>query len=273
MRYKVRVLIFCVGFLIGSFPFFANLFGRQYQKDAVATYTKKAAQIEEEEKEDYLQKAVEYNAVLYQSCEFVIEDGRESILSDDSYESILRVSESGIMGKLEIPKIDVYMPIYHGTSEEVLAVGAGHLQGSSFPVGGRNTRAVLTGHRGSPNAKLFTRLDELELDDLFFIQVLDQTMAYRVVDIDVILPEDVETLDIVEEKDLVTLLTCTPYGINSHRLVITGERTEYTEEIYELQETGTMSARESFFTFAPFIFLTMGIFSLIISIRWKKRQR
>lgn len=273
MRRKVRVVFFLVGFLICTFPFFANLWERQCQKDAVATYTKKVESFEEKDMKEYLSKASEYNEILYQSYGQYMDPAQSSILSDESYHSILDISGNGIMGSIEIPKINVNLPIYHGTEDDVLSVGVGHLQGTSFPVGGIDTRSVLTGHRGSPNSKLFTRLDELVLGDLFFIRVIDQTLAYKITEIDVIEPEDVETLDILAGKDLVTLLTCTPYGINSHRLIVTGERIEYVEAVYEAVPTEMMSLRESIFTFVPFILFALGGMSFLSSGTFKKKKR
>ena len=171
------------------------------------------------------------------------------------------------MGSIEIPSININLPIYHGTSDEVLSAGVGHLNESSLPVGGINTRSVLTGHRGLPNSKLFTRLDELEIGDLFFIRVLNETLAYKVSDIEVIEPEDVSGLEIEAGKDLVSLITCTPYGLNTHRLVVTGERTEYEPAIYENIESKNMSIREYVFLAIPFVFLT------IVAVRRGKSAR
>jgi sortase A len=134
------------------------------------------------------------------------------------------------MGTLEIPAIAVNIPIYHGTEENVLQVGAGHLEGSSLPVGGLGTHAVLTGHRGLPSSTLLTDLDRLEIGDVFYIQILGETLAYMIDQMRVVLPEDYSEMNIVADQDFCTLLTCTPYGINSHRLLARGSRTEYSEE-------------------------------------------
>ena len=173
------------------------------------------------------------------------------------------------MGSIEIPSINVNLPIYHGTSDEVLSAGVGHLNGSSLPIGGVNTKSILTAHRGLPSSKLFTRLDELVEGDLFFIRVLNETLAYKVNDIQVIEPEDVAGLEIEEGKDLVSLITCTPYGLNTHRLVVTGERTEYEPAIYENIESKNMSIREYVFLAIPFVFLTIIVGRRINSARKK----
>ena len=145
------------------------------------------------------------------------------MLRKEHYETLLNVSQTGIMGTLSIPKINVELPIYHETEEEVLAAGAGHMEGTALPVGGENTRCVLTGHRGLPSSKLFTRLDEMK-EDLFFLDVCEKTFAYEVSEIEVIEPEDIQAIEPKRGEDLVSLVTCTPYGLNTHRLVVTGRR-------------------------------------------------
>ncbi len=165
------------------------------------------------------------------------------------YETLLDTDGSGVMGYLEIPKISVSLPIYHGTSDEVLAKGVGHMEGSSLPIGGENTHGILSGHRGLPSAKLFTDLDQLEVGDFFTIHVLNQTLEYQIAEIRTVLPEEAELLQIRQGLDLMTLVTCTPYGVNTHRLLVTGKRKEavrqdVTEgleasgEINEANETG-----------------------------------
>lgn len=163
-------IIFIIGLLLVSYPLVSSMIERQHQKDAVATYQ---GSIEEEDKsriQDAIAKASEYNNMLFQTQGASIGDLQNGILSEENYENLLNLSGTGVMGSIEIPKINVDIPIYHGTSEEVLASGVGHFQDSSLPVGGNNTRCILTGHRGLPNSKLFTRLDELEKEDLFFYQ-------------------------------------------------------------------------------------------------------
>ena len=152
----------------------------------------------------------------------------------------MNIGEDEIMGRIEIPKIDVDLMIYHGTSEEVLQKGAGHLQGSSLPVGGESTHTCISAHRGLVGKEMFTNLDQIEKGDLFFIHVLGETLCYRVNKIAVVLPAEVEDLEIERGKDLATLITCTPYGINSHRLYVQGYRVPYTQEIKEeAQKTGS----------------------------------
>lgn len=263
-------LVFIIGLILCSYPLASSMVERQYQKDAVATYTKKVESFEKRDTRKYLDEANAYNRMLYQSAGMEAGELDNSILSEDSYYDILNISGTGVMGSIEIPKINVNLPIYHGTSDEVLSTGAGHLERSSFPVGGANTRAVLTGHRGLPNSKLFTRLDELEIGDLFFLDVLDETLAYKVIDIEIIEPENTDVLNIVPDKELVTLITCTPYGINSHRLLVTGERIEYEKKEHDSIKREMMSFRELFFTCIPFLFLIIAVVSAVRTKRDKK---
>ena len=154
----------------------------------------------------------------------------------DNYEEVLNLNGDGVMGYLEIPRIDVELPIYHGTSEEVLEKGAGHLEATALPIGGKNRHPVISAHRGLPSAELFTRLDEMEIGDWFYLSVLDETLAYEVDKITVIEPEELEFLTPEENRDLLTLLTCTPYGVNTHRLLVRGTRVPYEET--EFTKTG-----------------------------------
>ena len=149
------------------------------------------------------------------------------------YNNILNVNGDGMMGFIDIPKINVYLPVYHGTSKVVLESGIGHLEGSSLPVGGENTHTVLSGHTGLSTKKLFTDLTEIKDGDLFFLHILGDVLAYKVISVDVVEPEDTTLLSIQKDKDLATLITCTPYGVNTHRLLVTGERTEYNEKVQE----------------------------------------
>lgn len=183
----------------------------------------------------------------------------------DNYQEVLNVNGDGVMGYIEIPKIGVYLPIYHGTSEETLQKGAGHLEATALPVGGLNRHPVISAHRGLPSAELFTRLDEMKIGDIFYIHVLDRTLAYQVDQIETIVPEDLAFLRAEEGKDLVTLLTCTPYAVNTHRLLVRGERIPYEEDA-GLSETETVvEADHSWFKeYRLAIFL--GLAALVILI-------
>ena len=250
--------VFLIGFLLCCFPIVNNVIEQRHQADAVATY-QKAADKSEDTLEQMLSEAKEYNDMLYQS-EGAIVDGMDTqLLSDQSYQTVLDISGTGTMGSLDIPKINVELPIYHGTEAEALSNGIGHLQGTSLPIGGENVHSVLTGHRGLPSSKLLVRLDEMETGDLFFVRVANETLAYRVSDIQVVKPEETSCLKIQPGKDLVSIVTCTPYGINTHRLVVTGERVAYKKAEYERIKTEIPSVRELLFTILPFAFIAVSI--------------
>lgn len=255
MRFKntIRNVAVMAGICLCLYPVLSSFLEGEHLKNVVSTYESSVEKVKEEEAEQMLHDAEEYNDILYQEAGSIGSKPREERLHEKRYENLLNLSDTGIMGTIEIPKISVNLPIYHGTTEEVLSIGIGHLEGSSLPVGGKNTHSILTGHRGLPNAKLFTRLDELEKGDLFYIQVGNKTLAYRVNDIKVIKPEDAEELSIKADKDEVSLITCTPYGINSHRLVVTGERTKYKDTEYLAIEPRAASIREIGFLLLPCI--------------------
>ncbi len=249
----IRRFALLTGICLCAYPLVAGMIEQKNQSNAVSTYQSRASECREEELTQMLKEAEEYNDMLYQSKSLIISDLKEGILSSGHYQELLNLSGNGIMGTLDIPKINVNLPIYHGTGEDILSIGAGHLEGTSFPVGGVNTHSVLTGHRGLPNSKLFTRLDELEKGDLFYIRTGDRIAAYVVNQIQVIEPGEVDSLSIQPEKDLVSLITCTPYGVNSHRLVITGERTSYEEMEYLSIRPQLASSREILFIALPFL--------------------
>ena len=163
------------------------------------------------------------------------------------------------MGIVEIPKIAIKLPIYHGTSDEALSNGVGHIQGTSLPVGGNNTHAVLSGHRGLPSSKLLVRLDEMKKGDYFFIRTCNKTLAYKIYNIKVVEPSDISTLKIEKNKDIVSLVTCTPYGLNTHRLVVTGKRVPYEENVYKSIDEGIPSIREILTNALPLIFLVVFV--------------
>lgn len=264
-----RKLIFIIGFLLCCYPLVSSLIEQQYQKSAVATYQQSVQDKDDSEIKEIIQKATEYNDMLFQTDGAIVGDVNSEILSEESYESLLNQG-TGVMGSIEIPKIGVDLPIYHGIDDDVLSNGIGHLEGTSLPVGGASTHCVLTGHRGLPNSKLFTRLDEIEENDLFYLNIFGETLAYKVNQIEVIEPDEVDKLNIQEGKDLVSLITCTPYGLNTHRLVVTGERVSYEKKVYENIKPNMLSGRELIFGALPFIFI--GI-QLISFIRQKMKER
>lgn len=266
-------IVFIAGFIFCSYPLASSIIEGYYQKNAVATYEQSVTNTDSVALEEDYKKAEEYNETLYTYNSATVTGSTSlSILGEDSYNDILNMG-NGVMGSIEIPKINVYLPLYHGTSDEVLSVGVGHVFGSSLPVGGINTRSILSGHRGLPNAKLFTRLDEIVVDDLFFIRVHDRTLAYKVRDIKVIEPDDIDLLATEEGQDLVSLVTCTPYGLNTHRLVVTGKRVPFEKTEYESIQESTMSNRELLFAGLPFIFVGINIFFKLKDKRNERRTK
>ena len=250
-------IIFLAGFLLLLYPLISNMVHQRQQSDAVASYDSAVSNRSEEEIQEILNQATEYNNMLFQSNGAIVDNMDTSILSDESYNSLLNQA-NGIMGSIEIPKIDVDLPIYHGTEDDVLSVGVGHIQGTSLPVGGENTHCVLSGHRGLPGSSLFTRLDEMKEGDLFFLSVMGETLAYKVYDIQVVDPDNTEVLEITAGKDDVSLVTCTPYGLNTHRLVVTGERVPYKESEYNSIGSELPSLRELLFIAIPFVLLAVA---------------
>lgn len=270
-RWGFRV-VFLIGFLLCCLPTVFNFITRKKQAEAVATY-QSAVEKEDSSLEDTRADAQLYNSMLWQSGEAVVDSLDTGILSDESYVSQMDVSGSGIMGSLDIPKINVELPIRHGTTEEVLSEGIGHIQGTSLPVGGENTHCVLTGHRGLPSSKLLTRLDEMAEGDYFFLRTCGETLAYRVCEIRTIEPENVSVLEIREGEDLVSVVTCTPYGLNTHRLIVTGERVEYDEAGYHAIRAAVPSGREMIFTLLPFLFAALAAGVYIRDWRRDKKRR
>ena len=212
-------LLFLVGLSVMLYPSFSNWWNQHHQTRAVSTYKEAVAQMDDGETERILSEAYAYNEQLRN-----LSSPMTQFEQIPNYDNILNISGTGIMGYISIPSIKVELPIYHGTSEGVLQIATGHIQGTSLPVGGEDTHAVISGHRGLPSARLFTDLDKMVVGDVFTINILNEVLTYEVEDIFIILPENTEKLQIIPEKDYVTLLTCTPYGINSHRLLIRSHR-------------------------------------------------
>lgn len=266
---KFRNLLFWAGFLICIFPVISNMVERQRQADAVATYRQTMEKEDEKEIEEKWRQANEYNEMLFQAKGGIVEETEEK-----KYEELLNIHGTDIMGSLEIPKIQVELPIYHGTEDEVLSNGIGHLEGTSLPIGGENTHSVLTGHRGLPSSKLLVRLDEMKIGDLFFIHTYKEVMAYKVEEIMVVKPEDTAWMEIKDEKDLVSLVTCTPFGINSHRLIVTGRRVDYKEKEYIKIKPQFPSVREIIVTVFPILFVvSVGVIQIKNRIQTYRRQR
>lgn len=224
----VAVILGLAGLGVLLYPSVSNLIEQARQRRQIAAYQEAQERMEQEKRDAMLADADRYNQKLAElgiSFDQLGKAEKEALLIDGkSYEELLAPDDSGVMGYLEIEKIKLKLPIYHGVSEEALECGVGHLEGTSLPVGGETTHAMLFGHRGLPSAKLFTDLDQLEVGDTFQITVLDRVLMYEVTQTEVVLPEEVNGMLPETGKDQVTLVTCTPYGVNSHRLLIHAER-------------------------------------------------
>lgn len=239
MKQKViPILIVIAGFLLLAYPFLSNYLFEKSAGSTVESYQEKTDMMDQKIKEKVLDEARGYNENLLRSSIQLTDPFKTKKINGETvfYNNILNVDRSEIMGYVKIPCISVDLPIYHGTSAEVLERGIGHLAASSFPIGGESTHAVLTGHTGLSSAKLFTDLTEMKKGDLFFIHVLDKKLAYRVDRITVVKPDDTRNLQIIDGEDHVTLLTCTPYGVNDHRLLVRGKRTRYHEKEEQTKE-------------------------------------
>ena len=215
------LLVMFTGLSLLLYPTVSDYWNSYHQSRAIAAYTEGVSQIDADVNGSMMEDAEAYNSRLLEKKE---NRYRLTEAEEEEYNSLLDVTGTGIMGYVEIPKLKMSLPIYHGTEDTVLQIAVGHLEGSSLPVGGSGTHCVLTGHRGLPSAKLFSNLDEMEEGDTFSIHVLDRTLTYQVDQIRIVEPREVEDLEIEEGKDYCTLLTCTPYGINSHRLLVRGYR-------------------------------------------------
>lgn len=230
------ILIFG-GIAISLYPNVSNYFAEKNQVEIIEKYDELVVAIDNDGLEEEFQKAQSYNENLAgDPVHDPFVEGSGYALPTN-YTSILNLTDSGIMAYIEIPKINVHLPIYHGTSSDVLEKGVGHIQSTSLPIGGASTHCVLTGHTGLPSAELFTRLDELNIGDIFYIHVLNKVLTYKVYETKVILPDEIEELQVVKDKDYVTLVTCTPYGVNTHRLLVKAEQVEYEEYVEPTQET------------------------------------
>lgn len=220
------VVIFLVGIGLFAYPTFSDYWNSFHQSKAVASYVENVTNMDKEQYDKLWNEAVAYNVKL-------AETGIQWTMTDEEkkqYNEYLKVDDSGIMGYIDIPVIDCSLPIYHGTDESVLQIAIGHIEGSSLPVGGAGSHCVISGHRGLPSARLFTDLDKLVEGDIFILHTLDATLTYEVDQIRIVEPTDLSDLQIEEGKDLCTLVTCTPYGINTHRLLVRGHRIANQEE-------------------------------------------
>ncbi len=276
---KIVYVLFALGFLVGLsillYPVISSRWNAYRAKQLISTYN---GTITEESDPEGYQEAMEaaeaYNAQLKQESvpdAFSVRDG----VQDDAYEAILNLNGDGLMGSIEIPQIGETLPIYHYTTEESLEKGVGHLYGSSMPVGGESTHAILSAHRGLPSAKLFTDLPLLTEGDQFYIHILGKTLAYEVDGTETVEPTDVKSLAIVDGEDRVTLVTCTPYGVNTQRFLVHAHRVDFVEETYEeVQQAG--SRTDSHQLLMQMLCVLIGLllaFVIVIIIMWLDKRR
>ena len=227
------ILILLAGVSLLLYPTVSDYWNSFHQSRAIASYAEQVANIDDAQYEELWDAARDYNqSLLHRPNDFILSDEQQEI-----YKSLLDFGGNGIMGYIEIPVIDVMLPIYHGTKESVLQIAVGHLDWTSLPVGGAGSHCVLSGHRGLPSARLFTDLDKLKVGDVFMLHVLNEILTYEIDQILIVEPQDTDPLLIEPGKDLCTLITCTPYGINSHRMLVRGHRIESQEEPKDIRIT------------------------------------
>lgn len=265
----ILILIFLVGLSVMLYPTVSNYINEKHQSKAVAAYDEKVSDMKPEDYTKYFEAAEKYNEELaeHPSAFFNPDEIK-------GYEKILDITGTGIMGYITIKKLGVELPIYHGTDEGILQIAAGHLKGTSFPVGGESTHSVISAHRGLPSAKLFTDLDKMETGDTFTITILNREITYEVDNISIILPNETDSLQIEDKKDYCTLMTCTPYGINTHRLLVRGhcigtgepQHIHVTAEAFQIDPTITASV-------IGIVLLIMLLIRVLIRTRRRKHDR
>lgn len=262
------VLLLLAGVSLLLYPSLSDYWNSMHQTRAIASYAETVSQLDTAQYDEMWKAAQDYNRSLAQrETAFALTDAQKA-----AYESLLDVSGLGVMGYIEIPEIDCSLPIYHGTEESVLQVAVGHLEWSSLPVGGEGTHCVLSGHRGLPSAKLFTNLDKLAVGDTFLLRVLDEVLTYEVDQILIVEPEQVDALGIVPGEDYCTLVTCTPYGINTHRLLVRGHRVENTPEAARMHVTADATQFDPLLV-APVLAIPVLLLLLIILLLPKRQSK
>lgn len=263
----ILLVVFLAGLSLLLYPTVSDWWNSFHQSQAVAAYTENVGSIDNAAYDALLEDARMYNSTLTSR-------GTERFILSDSdmeeYNGLLNVAGTGMMGYIEIPAIQSTLPVYHGTSDAVLSTGVGHIEGTSLPVGGENTHCVLSGHRGLPSAKLFTNLDQMVEGDLFMLHILDETLTYEVDQIRIVEPQEISELAIEEGKDYCTLVTCTPYGINTHRLLMRGHRVD-NQEVSTVRVTSDAIQIEPVFV-APFAAAPI-LLVLLIALLFKTRKR
>ena len=279
----ILVFLFALGMTL--YPLVSNWYNSRHQSEIHTQYLEVLQQVDNSDIILAKRSANAYNAAIAPGIQLSDAFSKEALLqASEDYESLLNLTGDGIMGYIEIPLIQVSLPIYHGTDSKTLDIGLGHLLGSSLPVGGRSTHTVLTGHSGMATQKMFSDLDKLELGDVFYLQVLGETLAYQVDAINVVLPYDTSFLGITEGEDYCTLVTCTPFGVNTHRLLVRGTRIPYEDaeaivaEKLQLEDTPTSTWEQQYIkgillgTSAVIVLSVLSIGGICLQKRWRLKR-
>ena len=262
------ILVLLAGLSLLLYPSVSDYWNSLHQTRAIATYAEEVANLNQDQYDEIWAAAESYNASLTDRVNaYLLSDAQK-----EEYQQLLNVSGLGVMGYIEIPSIDCSLPIYHGTEESVLQIAVGHLEWSSLPVGGESTHCVLSGHRGLPSAKLFTNLDKLQTGDIFMLRVLDNVLTYEVDQILIVEPQETDALRIEEGKDYCTLVTCTPYGINTHRLLVRGHRIDNIEEAKTVHVTADAIQIEPLLV-APVVAIPILLLLLILLLLPKQPRK
>lgn len=274
MKNRISTILLLVVFLTGLslllYPTVSDYWNSLHQSRAIATYAEQVAELDDESYQQTWADAKAYNATLAGKKTRLVPTEEDTAY----YESLLDVTGNGIMGYIEIPSIGVSLPIYHGVEDTVLQIAIGHIEGTSLPVGGIGTHCVVSGHRGLPSAKLFTDLDKLAEGDVFLLRVLDEVLTYEVDQIHIVEPHEVDLLNISETEDLCTLITCTPYGVNSHRLLVRGHRIENIKSASSIRVTADAMQIEPVLV-APLVaapILLVMLIALLMSTGRKRKE-
>lgn len=264
----ILVAVLIVGLSLLLYPTVSDYWNSMHQSKAIASYVDEIANLDKESSEALWKKAEEFNkSIQYRKNVYVLSEEETSL-----YNSLLNPAGNGIMGYVEIPSIGASLPIYHTTEEAVIQIGAGHMEWTSLPIGGESSHSVISSHRGLPSARLFTDLDKLAVGDIFMLRVLNETLTYEIDQILIVKPNQSEALRIEEGSDLCTLVTCTPYGINSHRLLVRGHRIENATDVSELHVTADALQIKPMLI-APMIALPILLVLLVVLLIPKKKKR
>ena len=267
-----RIIVLLIAFSVLLYPTVSNYLYEKNGARVISSYDENAVRLSESEKQAMLEAARQYNRELLGNIELLDPFSPLKKEVDARYQSLLNTNEAGMRGYIRIPKIDVELPIYHGTEERILQSGVGHFEGTSLPVGGESSHTVLTGHRGLPSKLLFTDLDQMKEGDIFYLKILGETFAYKIDQILTVLPENTKALTIEPGKDYATLVTCTPYAVNTHRLLVRGSRIPYEEAVRQVPD-------EKITPTLPFqvkvLLAAIGVLVLIFIVYqlWKKTRR